>query len=218
ESLNLVGGVAVHSDGAGNELTDATGHAITWNALSQLESFAGAAGTETYAYDSLGRLTTISVGASVTKQFVYRGVSAQLVKELDGSGIVVRSYTWDTAGRQIYAKAAGTVYYEITDPHGDVAALASASGLAGTEHFDPWGNVMSASNSVISPAWPVLGFPMGFQGSQGSWTNPASGFVYMAARWYYPKVGRFLSSDPAAGTANPRTPMGRDRWLYGVND
>ena len=28
---------------------------------------------------------------------------------------------------------------------------------------------MSASNSVISPAWPVLGFPMGFQGSQVDW-------------------------------------------------
>ncbi len=218
ESLNAVAGVAVHSDGAGNELADASGHGLTWNALSQLESFTGAGGTESYAYDALGRLTTISLGASITKQFVYRGVSNQLVKELDGSGNLVRSYAWDSAGRQLYTKVGANAYYEITNPHGDVAALATASGLAGTEHFDPWGNVMSASNSVISPAWPVLGFPLGFQGSQGSWTDPANGFVYMAARWYYPKVARFLSSDPAAGTANPRTPMGRDRWLYGVND
>ncbi len=39
----------------------------------------------------------------------------------------------------------------------------------------------------------------------------------MAARWYYPKVGRFLSSDPAAGTADPRTPIDRERWLYRMN-
>jgi RHS repeat-associated protein len=218
ESLNLVGAVAVHSDGAGNELFDASGHALTWNALSQLESFAGAGGTESYTYDALGRLTTISLGASITRQFVYRGLADQLVKELDGSGNLVRSYAWDSAGRQLYAKVGATAYYEITNPHGDVAALASASGLAGTEHFDAWGNVLSASNSVISPAWPIPGFTMGFQGSQGSWTDSANGFVYMAARWYYPKVARFLSSDPAAGTADPRTPMGRDRWLYGVND
>ncbi len=30
------------------------------------------------------------------------------------------------------------------------------------------GNVMSASNSVISPSYPTLGFPMDFQGLQGS--------------------------------------------------
>ena len=216
ESLNLVGGVAVGSDAIGNELADAFGHAIAWNVLSQLESFAGTS-TETYTYDALGRLTSISTNGSLTKQFAYRGVTGQLLEELDGAGNPVRSYAWDSAGRQLYVKAAGSVYYEISDPHGDVAALANASGLAGTEHFDPWGNVLSASHSAISPAYPLLGFPLGFQGTQGSWTDVNNGFVYMAARWYYPKVGRFLSSDPAAGTADPRTPTGRERWLYGAN-
>src|SRR5258708_10895741 len=102
-------------------------------------------------------------------------------------------------------------------PHGDVVALANAAGLGGTEHFDPWGNLMSEPAGPMSPISGYLGFPVGFQGTQGSYTDASSGFVYMAARWYYPKVGRFLSSDPAAGTADPRTPIGRNRWLYGAN-
>ena len=36
----------------------------------------------------------------------------------------------------------------------------------------------------------------------------------MGARWYYPKVGEFLSSDPAAGSANPRMPNTGLRWVY----
>jgi hypothetical protein len=39
----------------------------------------------------------------------------------------------------------------------------------------------------------------------------------MGVRWYYPKVGRFLSSDPVAGTANPRVPIQGQRWLYGAD-
>ncbi len=72
-------------------------------------------------------------------QFVYRGLSGHVVEELNGAGGVIRSYAWDTMGRQVYVKVGTNVYYEITDPHGDVAALASPSALVGTQHFDAWG-------------------------------------------------------------------------------
>ncbi|HKB34086.1 MAG TPA: RHS repeat-associated core domain-containing protein, partial [Candidatus Dormibacteraeota bacterium] len=208
EALNLFNGAGVGSDADGNETADTAGHALAWNSLSQLEKFST---TESYTYDALGRLTTVTGGGSTT-QLVYRGITDQLIEELDVSGTAVRSYAWDGTGRQLYVKSGGSVYYEITNPHGDIAALASATGLVGTAHFDPWGNVMSSSHSPT-----LAGFPMGFQGAEGSWTDTNNGFVYMAARWYYPKVARFLSSDPAAGTADPRTPIGRERWLYGAN-
>jgi RHS repeat-associated protein len=57
---------------------------------------------------------------------------------------------------------------------------------------------------------------MGVAGA-GSWTDATNGVVNMGLRWYYPKVGRFLSSDPAAGSANPRTPVEGQRWLYVAN-
>ncbi len=204
ESLQTVAAATVGSDADGNQQKDVVGNILSWNSLSQFEQFST---TETYAYDALGRLTKVSNGSNVT-QFVYRGLSGQVVEELNGSGGVIRSYAWDTLGRQLYVKAGTTVYYEITDPHGDVAALASGTALVGTAHFDPWGNPFTPNGTTT---------PFGFQGAAGSWSDATSGFVSMGVRWYYPKVGRFLSRDPAAGTANPRVPLTGLRWLYGLN-
>jgi RHS repeat-associated protein len=130
------------------------------------------------------------------------------VQELDGLAGLIRSYAWDSRGRQLYVQTGANVYYEITNPHGDVVALASSSALMGTVHFDAWGNRLTTSGTAI---------PYGFQGSEGSWTSVTTGFVSMGARWYYPKVGRFLSSDPAAGTTEPRTPLAGMRWLYALD-
>jgi RHS repeat-associated protein len=204
ESLQTVGAATVGSDADGNQQKDVAGNTLSWNSLSQLEKFST---TESYIYDALGRLTKVTNGSNVT-QFVYRGLSGEVIEELNGSGTVIRSYSWDTAGRQIYVKSGSNVYYEITNPHGDVAALASATALVGTEHFDAWANPFTPSGTTT---------PFGFQGSQGSWTDSTTGFVSMGVRWYYPKVGRFLSSDPVAGTADPRTPIAGLRWLYGLN-
>ena len=87
-------------------------------------------------------------------------------------------------GRQLDVKSGSSVWYEITNPHGDVVALASGSALAGTWHFDVWGNQVGFSGSTI---------PFAFQGGYVSWTDATNGCVYMQARWYYPKVRLFLS-------------------------
>jgi RHS repeat-associated protein len=204
ESLQTVGAATTGSDADGNQLKDLAGNSLSWNSINQLEKFST---TETYTYDAIGRLTTVTNGSSVTK-FVYRGLSGQVIEELNSSNSVVRSYAWDSMGRQLYAKSGSSVWYEITDPHGDVAALASASALVGTEHFDAWGNLLGSSGTTV---------PFGFQGAAGSWTDSTSGFVSMGARWYYPKVSGFLSSDPAAGSASPRTPLVGQRWIYAGN-
>jgi RHS repeat-associated protein len=204
ESLQTVGAATVGSDADGNQQKDIAGNTLSWNSLSQLEKFSI---SETYVYDALGRLTKVTNGSNVI-QFVYRGLSGEVIEELNSSGTVIRSYSWDTIARQLYVKSGSNVYYQITNPHGDVAALASATALVGTEHFDAWGNPFTPSGTTT---------PFGFQGSQGSWTDSTTGFVSMGVRWYYPKVGRFLSSDPAAGTADPRTPMAGLRWVYALN-
>jgi RHS repeat-associated protein len=206
ESLQTVGTATIGSDADGNQQKDVSGNSLNWNSLSQLESYST---TETYTYDAIGRLTKVKNGGSVTTQFVYQGVTGHVVQELNGSGSVIRSYARDTMGRQLYAKIGANVYYLITDPHGNVAALANATALVGTTHFDPWGNAFTPNGTTT---------PFGFQGSAGSWTDSTSGFVNMGMRWYYPKVGRFLSSDPAAGTADPRTPMTGLRWLYAIDN
>jgi RHS repeat-associated protein len=205
ESLQTAGAATLGSDADGNQQKDIAANTLSWNSISQLEQFST---TETYIYDALGRLTKVTNGATVT-QFVYRGVGGDVIEELNSSSTVIRSYSYDTTGRQLYVKIGSNVYYEITDPHGDVAALASAGGLVGTEHFDTWGNLLSASGTTT---------PCGFQGAAGSWTDTTTGFVSMGVRWYYVKVGRFLSSDPGAGTSDPRTPLAGFRWDYALNN
>jgi RHS repeat-associated protein len=206
ESLQTACGVTIGlPDADGNQLKDCSGNALSWDSLSQLEKFST---TETYVYDAMSRLVKVTNGANVT-QFVYRGLSNQVVAELDGTGAVIRSYAWDSKGRQLYTKIGSSVYYEITNLHGDVVALATTTALAGTLHFDPWGNRLGAAGTTI---------PFGFQGSAGSWTDATTSFVSMGARWYYPKDSLFLSGDPAAGTANPRTPMAGLRWLYALDN
>ncbi len=205
ESLQTFGAATTGSDADGNQLKDVVGNTLGWNSLSQLERFST---TETYTYDALGRLTTVTNGANVTK-FVYLGLSGRVIQELDSSNAVLRSYAWD-GDRQLYAKVGANAYYQITNPHGDVVALANATALVGTQHFDPWGILTYTPSGTTTP--------FGFQGAMGSWTNATSGFVIMGIRWYYPNTSQFLSSDPAAGTAAPRTPINRARWLYALND
>ena len=48
-------------------------------------------------------------------------------------------------------KTGSSVYYEIADPHGDVAALANAAALVGTEHFDAWGSLGSVVPDDVPP-------------------------------------------------------------------
>jgi RHS repeat-associated protein len=205
ESLQTVGAATVGSDGDGNQLADISGNALSWNSLSQLEKFST---NETYTYDAIGRLTRITNGVNVT-QLVYRGLTSEVIEELNGSNAVVRSYAWDSIGRQLYVKVGTSVYYEITNPHGDVVAYATAAAIAGTQHFDAWGNPTYAPSGVSTP--------FGYQGAVGSLTDAATGMVLMGARWYYPKVGRFLTSDPAASSASRASPADSLRWDYVAN-
>ncbi len=69
---------------------------------------------------------------------------------------------------------------------------------------DPFGNVLGTTGSK-----PSVGF-------QGDWTDPTSGLVWMAARWYQPKTGTFVSRDTYPGEIGAYGTI--NRYTYGLNN
>ncbi|MGW7287761.1 LamG-like jellyroll fold domain-containing protein [Streptomyces sp. NPDC054847] len=131
-------------------------------------------GSTTYAYDSLDR-----VAAHGTTPFAYDGGSNQLIS--DGSSYYART----PDGVLLASSQGGTPQYSITDRHTDLVAGLSADGTAVTSSttYDPFGKETATNGST-----PAIGY-------QSGWTDPTSGDVNMAARWYQPGTGAFTSRD-----------------------
>src|SRR4029077_16825638 len=50
----------------------------------------------------------------------------------------------------------------------------------------------------------------------GQQLDPNTGAYYLRARYYAPTIGRFLSTDPRAGS--PKNPKSLRRYTYAAND
>ncbi|MGW2439666.1 RHS repeat-associated core domain-containing protein, partial [Streptomyces goshikiensis] len=134
-------------------------------------------GTSTFTYDSLDRVLTNGSSA-----FNYDGGSNNPVK--DGTSTYSR-----TPGGTLLASAttgtAGSARLAVTDQHTDVVASLSEDGttVSSSRAYDALGNVTASSG-----ANPSLGY-------QSGWTDPSTGEVNMASRWYQPGTGGFTSRD-----------------------
>jgi RHS repeat-associated protein len=165
---------------------------ITRNVLDRLRT----AGSVTYAYDDLDRI--LSRGPSGA--FVYGGFESDPVS--DGTEQFLRT----PSGRLAGLKRGASVLLTGADRHGDVSwTLNPSTGVVADSVIrDPFGKVLGSSGSV-----PRIGF-------QGDWTDPTNGLVWMAARWYQPLTGTFLSRDTYPGEVGAAVSL--NRFSYGLND
>ncbi|MFD5318542.1 LamG-like jellyroll fold domain-containing protein [Streptomyces sp. NPDC127098] len=127
-------------------------------------------GDTTYRYDSLDRVTHHGDTA-----FTYDGGSNNVVS--DGTSLYVRApegALLTTDGDPV-----------LTNQHTDVVATLTDRGatLEASRAYDPFGQVTASDGTS-----PNLGY-------QSGWTDPATGDVNMAARWYQPGTGAFASRD-----------------------
>jgi RHS repeat-associated protein len=148
------------------------------------------------------RLIGLSVGRSVsgvTKFFNYAGF------ETDPTSDGASSWSRSPGGSVLGQTRAGASVLVGTERHGDVAwTLNPTTGtIADSTVSDPYGKVLS-----------VTGTP-GQVGFQGDWTDPLTGLVWMAARWYDTQTGTFTSRDTYPGSVGAALTL--NRYSYGLN-
>lgn len=87
------------------------------------------------------------------------------------------------------------------DALGSVCQLTESNGaVVFSQSYQPYGDVLSSVGSKLTD--------YGFTGEWGD----ASGLIFLRARYYAPRDGRFLSKDVWDG--NPNQPMSYNPWLY----
>ena len=227
-------------DAAGNrtEVTGDGAETATFNSLDQLISD----GDASYTYDASGFLTQITDGTGTTDlSFSSAGEllgvnspggavsytydpSGVLVSRTDSTGTVgfVNDQSmslphavaasdgswWVYAGSRALAQATpdGQVHYLHEDPRGDIRLVTDSAGtVTDTFTYDVDGEVTARTGTtLVSVGW------------NGEYTDPATGMVWLRARWFDPASARFIVADPWQG--NPATPVSLNRYLYANAD
>ncbi len=146
-----------------------------------------------YKYDPFGRRIEKEVNGEITR-YVYDG--ADMVLEYDGNGNVKSRYIHNlTVDDPLAMEKNGQVYYYHKDGLGSVIGLTDSLGNKVQDYaYNSFGEIIGQSGDIDQP----------FTFTAREYDSE-SGLFYYRARYYDPKVGRFISKDPigfAAGDVN----------------
>jgi RHS repeat-associated protein len=154
--------------------------------------------------DHAGRRTSITTPLGGTTYFHYAG--ELLVAESDRRGNVTATYAWSPEGGLISTTRGGETYYYQTNAHGDVVSLTDSAGrVVNTYSYDPWGQILMASERVENP------FRYG-----SCYYDTSTGLYYLWQRYYDPGLKRFLSKDPVLGSVCD--PASFNPYAYAANN
>lgn len=170
----------------------------TWNSLGHLAQVTDLTSGRTvlYAYDGMGRRTQQTVDGIATQYVVQ---NEHMALELDGTGQVLREYSYYPGTDQPHAVLVGTSrtpYYYMPEYPGHVAALVNGKGeTVNTYAYDTWGRPSAGTQEQVSQ--PLRWGAREYDG--------ATGLYYVRARYYDPQLQRFIGEDPIglSGGLNP---------------
>ena len=138
-----------------------------------------------YRYDAQGRRIEKDVNGALTR-YVYDGDAILL--EYDGANALLARYSHGEEIDQPLAMTRGAdSYFYHTDHLGSVRLLTNASGaVANAYDYDAFGNLEATSFEAVAN-------PYTFTARE---YDAESGLMFYRARYYDPRIGRFVSEDP----------------------
>lgn len=158
-----------------------------------------------YLYDSAGRRIAKLSPDGTERRYHYDGMSNRVLYESDADGDPVVWYTW--AGNRLVSQTRGAnTYYYVYNGHGDVVSLYDSSGSLQVGYaYDEWGKPTGQSGTPVENPYRYSGYV---------W-DEETGLYYLNARYYDPKLSRFLTQDAYDGHA--WQPWMLNRYAYAGN-
>ncbi|HVF76207.1 MAG TPA: RHS repeat-associated core domain-containing protein [Acidimicrobiales bacterium] len=194
-----------------NRLVSGPQGAYTWTPRGTLASVTSGTTTTTHTFDALNR--AVAAGSTA-----YEYDALDRIASRDGLAFGYAGLDLDPThdGSQTYSHAPSGDLLAWSDGsaarlvgenrHGDLAYLFGTTGtVEASRVFEPYGKVVGEAGTLE----PSRAF-------QSDWTDPASGEVWMGARWYDPDDAVFTARDTYAGAA--RTPVSLNRYTYANGD
>jgi RHS repeat-associated protein len=163
----------------------------------------------TFEYDGFRRRVRKTTPTS-TIHYIWDG--DQIVVEYDAINNVTQSYSYYPGEDRLFSVVVGPnplpkIYRASVDAGGDVNGLIrdSNSSLAAAYRYTPWGELEADATLVDSVRLNSLRW-------RGLPYDPETGLYQMRARYYDPRLRRFISEDPVGLEG------GINQYTYGAND
>lgn len=189
-------------DANGNQNTDVSGHALTFDANGMLSSWANSA--ETYVYDAQGNRIAVNDGVNGTDYVYFGGVPIATLSNNGTSATYATDliYADSTLIAEVGASQTATPVYRAVDYLTTLGGDIPGSGvLASSVNYAPYGQLFSGSTSD------QFGFP-------GLLWDNSSALWHASARELSPQQGRWMSPDPYAGSYDWTNPQSLNRYAY----
>lgn len=211
-------------DAAGNMSQDGSGYAYSFDAESRLVQATGmSGGPYCYVYDGNGLRvakksnsnSTCTTGTVV--QLYWRSLSGDALAETDVLGNTLNEYAF-FAGRRVAARnGSGAIFYYFADQLGSIRSITTGGGPGQTAgqlcydaDFSPYGQEMQHTERLQTTACPPSYRFTGYE------YDSETGLSYAFARFYSPRLGRFLSIDPLRGSIGNL--QSHNAYAYVVNN
>lgn len=171
-------------DAKGNLIQDlSTNTTYTWDARNHLVAISGPGLTASFRYDGVGRRVSKTING-VTTDYLYTGHS--IFQEIQGGSVVATYLRHPKFPDDVFVRVtpSGNEYLH-ADALGSTLALTDDSGAIKTRYsYSPYG------------ATTVTGAPSANPFQYTGRENDGTGLYYYRARYYSPKLHRFISEDP----------------------